>query len=346
MGTLLNQSGTKTMGSGAGPRPLNEDLIRTAPRPKRSLRARWRRMMQNGQMRMLVIFLPPAILLFTVFVMLPMLQAGFFAPYKWSGYGPAPWAFNEDTGRTFGTWIGATNFERMAGHSAFKIAAGNTFMVIIVSLFVQLPLALTLALMIYRQSYANTVFRLIFFLPYILAEVATGLLWSFMLDGNFGVSRTVTDLLGLEKAFFPLAEKPWAFYSILAVIVWKYFGFHMMIYIAGLQSIPKDLIEAARIDGAKTLQTNFYVKLPLLWPAITISIFYSVLGGLQVFDLVMPMTAGGPSNSSHTLVSYLYNFGFIRLNVGFGSAVGVFLFVVGVVFALVYRNTVQREAAA
>ena len=250
---------------------------------------------------------------------------------------------NEDTGRAFGNWLGTRNFERMANHGAFQTAFKNTGLVIAVSLLIQLPLALAMALMIYEKSYANTVFRLIFFVPYILAEVATGLVWSFVLDGNFGLSRYVSDLLGLEKAFFPLAEKPWAFYSILAVIVWKYFGFHMMIYIAGLQSISKDLIEAARIDGASAMAQVFFIKIPLLWPAITISVFYSVLGGLQVFDLVMPMTGGGPSNSSHTLVSYLYNFGFVRLNVGYGSAVGVFLFAVGVLFAFVYRNTAQRE---
>ncbi|KAJ57053.1 sugar ABC transporter permease [Actibacterium mucosum KCTC 23349] len=302
----------------------------------------WQRMMANGQLRMLVIFVPPAIVVFTIFVMLPMLQAGFFAPYKWSGYGPAPWAFNEDTGRDFGTWIGAQNFDRFSGHSAFQTAFKNTILVIAVSLIIQLPIALLLALMIYNNSRINTVFRLIFFLPYIMAEVATGLIFSFVLDGNYGLSKWISDLMGMEEAFFPLAEKPWAFYSILAVIVWKYFGFHMMIYIAGLQSISREMLEAASIDGAKTVQKAVYIQIPLLWPAITISIFYSVLGGLQVFDLVMPMTAGGPSNSSHTLVSYLYNFGFIRLNVGFGSAVGVFLFAVGVIFALVYRNTVQR----
>lgn len=297
---------------------------------------------RNGQITMLLIFLPPAILVFTIFVILPMVQAGFFAPYKWSGYGPAPWAMNEDTGRAFGTWIGDRNFERMLGHRAFEQAAWNTGLVIAVSLLIQLPLAMAMALMIYESRWSNTIFRLIFFVPYILAEVATGLIWSFVLDGNYGLSRYASDTLGLEKALFPLAERPWAFYCILGVIVWKYFGFHMMIYIAGLQSISKEIIEAARIDGAKTFAQTFFIKIPLLWPAITISIFYSVLGGMQVFDLVMPMTNGGPSNSSHTLVSYLYIFGFIRLNVGYGSAVGVFLFVTGLLFALVYRNTVQR----
>ncbi len=302
-------------------------------------------MLVNERYWMVGLFLPPALLLFTVFVMYPMLQAGFFSPYKWSGYGPAPWVLNEATGNAFGDWVGTRNFERMASHSAFATATANTFKIIAASLLIQLPLALVLALMIYQKRAANTVFRLIFFVPYILAEVATGLIWSFVFDGNYGLSRVATDMLELDPAFFPLADKAWAFNTIIAVIIWKYFGFHMMIYIAALQNIPRELTEAARIDGAGPLQVIYFVKLPLLWPAITVSIFYSVLGSLQVFDIVMPMTMGGPSNSSHTLVSYLYNFGFIRLNVGFGSAVGVFLFVVGIVFALTYRSTVQRRIA-
>ncbi|CUI32781.1 carbohydrate ABC transporter permease [Cognatishimia activa] len=302
----------------------------------------WQKWIHDDRLRMIIIFVPPAILVFTVFVMLPMIQAGFFSPWKWSGYGPAPWAFNEATDATFGRWVGERNFDRMFGHSAFQQAVWNSILVIVVSLLIQLPLALMLALMIYRTSRANTIFRLVFFMPYILAEVATGLIFAFALDGNYGLSAWFSQMLGLEEAWFPLAEKPWAFYAILAALVWKYFGFHMMIYIAGLQSISSELLESAEIDGATTWQKAIYIKIPLIWPAITVSIFYSVLGALQVFDLVMPMTAGGPSNSSHTLVSYLYNFGFIRLDVGFGSAVGVFLFVTGVVFALVYRNTVQK----
>ena len=309
-----------------------------------ALGVRLNRFFKSGQLQLLLIFLPPAFLLFTIFVMLPMLNAAFFAPYKWSGYGPSPWALNPETGRMFGEWVGMANFERMSGHSAFVTASFNTLKVIAVSLLIQLPLALFLALLIYEKSYANTIFRLIFFVPYILAEVATGLIWSFVFDGNYGLSRTVTDALELDQAFFPLADKAFAFNAILAVIVWKYFGFHMMIYIAGLQNIPKETIEAAKIDGAGPLQIIGYVKIPMLWPAITISIFYSVLGALQVFDIVMPMTAGGPSNSSHTLVSYLYNFGFIRLRVGFGSAVGVVLFIIGIVFAITYRRAVQERS--
>lgn len=306
----------------------------------------FRKFMKSGKLTMLILFLPPALLLFTIFVLLPMAEAAFFSPYKWSGYGPAPWVLNEATGQTYGEWVGTQNFQRLANHSVFEIAAWNTIKVIAVSLLIQLPLALALAHMIYEKSYANTVFRLIFFVPYILAEVATGIIWSFALDGNYGLSKTFSDLFGLEKAFFPLADKDWAFIMVLGVVVWKYFGFHMMIFIAALQNIPREMIESARIDGAKPLQTVFLIKLPLIWPAITVSIFYAVLGSLQVFDLVWAMTGdGGPVNSSHTLVSYLYKFGFIWMNVGLGTAVGVFLFVIAVAFALIYRGTVQREAA-
>jgi len=319
---------------------VSADRAATVPRG-----TAFRRMMANGQLKMVLIFVPPAILVFTVFVIVPILQAGLFSPYRWSGYGPAPWVLNEDTGRTFGRLVGTQNFDRMLSHGAFKQSLINTLLVIGVSIAIQIPLALTMALMIYRSSRINTIFRLIFFLPYIMAEVATGLIFSFVLDGNYGLSKSFSDFMGWDKSFFPLAEKPWAFCCILAVIVWKYFGFHMMIFIAGLQTISSEVLEAARIDGAKTLQTVFLIKLPLLWPSITISVFYAVLGGLQVFDVVMPMTAGGPSDSSHTLVSYLYNFGFIRLNIGYGSAVGVFLFAVGVAFAFLYRRTVQRGQA-
>lgn len=299
----------------------------------------------DSRAAMLLVFLPPALLLFTVFVMLPIISTMFYSPFSWNGYGPAPWAVNPVSGEDYGRWVGLRNFEQMAGHAAFAVSVWNTVKVVLVSLLIQLPLALILALMIYEKRWANTAFRLIFFVPYILAEVATGLIWSFVFDGNYGLSMVVAGWLDLPEAFFPLASREWAFTTILVVIVWKFFGFHMMIFIAGLQSISKEVIEAARIDGATRFQAAIFIKIPMLWSAISVSVFYSVLGSLQIFDLVIPMTAGGPSNASHTLVSYLYTFGFTRMQVGYGSAVGVLIFVVAALFAFTYRRTVQREAS-
>lgn len=290
----------------------------------------FRKALRDGRLTAAVMFLPPALLMFTFFVTLPLIQAVGYSGYNWSGYG-APT-----------DWVGTRNFEILQRHSVFHQSLWNTAKIILVSGLVQVPLALILALLIYRKTWGNTAFRLIFFLPFILAEIATGLIWRFVFDGNFGLVSIATDLLEAEPLFV-LADRVWAFPAILFVIVWKFFGFHMMIFIAALQGIPEDLTEAARIDGAKPGQIARYVKLPLLKPAIAVSMFFAVIGSLQLFDLIVPLTGGGPSHSTHTIVSYLYTFGLTRLKVGFGSAVGLVLFVICVGFAVVYRSTIMRE---
>lgn len=290
----------------------------------------FRRFAAEGKLSALVLFLPPALLLFTLFVILPIFEAGQYSMYKWSGFGDPT------------NFVGMRNFELLSRHPVFMQSASNTIKIILASLLVQLPLALALALLIYKKCLLNTIFRLIFFMPFILAEVATGLVWSFIFDGDYGLSAGVANWLNTE-AFYILSDRQWAFSAVLLVIVWKYFGLHMMIFIAGLQGVPKDVIEAAKIDGASAWQIVRHIKIPLLKPAIKISIFFSVLGSLQVFDLIVPLTNGGPSNLTHSLVSYLYYFGIGRMKVGFGSAVGVVLFVICMAFAFTYRRTIMRE---
>ncbi|CUH77777.1 Lactose transport system permease protein LacF [Tritonibacter multivorans] len=289
-----------------------------------------KRALSDGRLVTVLVFLPPALLLFTLFVTLPLIEAAGYAGYKWSGYGDPT------------EWVGMRNFEILQKHSAFHQSLMNTVWVIVASCLLQIPLAMSMALLIYRKTWSNTVFRLIFFAPYILAEVATGLIWSFIFDGDYGVAAMASQALGGEP-FFPLSDRTWAFPVVLFVVVWKFFGFHMMIFIAALQGIPEDLTEAARIDGAKPGQITWFVKLPLLKPAIAVSVFFAVIGSLQLFDLIVPLTNGGPSNSTHTIVSYLYTFGLTRLKVGFGSAVGIVLFLITVAFAVVYRNTAMKE---
>ena len=186
------------------------------------------------------------------------------------------------------------------------------------------------------------IFRLLFFLPYVLADVAAGLIWRFVYDGDFGLVSHIIQLFGFEPAYL-LAERDHAMSAVLAVIVWKYFGFHMMLFIAGLQAIDSDVLEAAEIDGATRWQKFFYVTLPLLGSTVRLSMFFAVVGSLQLFDLIMPLTGGGPSNSTHTLVTYLYQFGVVRLQIGFGSAVGVVLFVISVTLAFTYRRVFMRH---
>jgi raffinose/stachyose/melibiose transport system permease protein len=140
-----------------------------------------------------------------------------------------------------------------------------------------------------------------------------------------------------------LADKDLAIVTILVAATWKYFGFHMMLYIAGMQAIDRNLYEAAAIDGANGWQQFRHVTLPGIGSTIRLSVFFAILGCLQFFDLVVPLTGGGPLNGSHTIVSFLYYFGIGRMRVGFGDAVGVTLFIVCVAVALAYRRWVMRN---
>jgi raffinose/stachyose/melibiose transport system permease protein len=278
-----------------------------------------------------LIFLPPALVLFTVFIILPIGEAGWYAFFNWNGL-RAPTNF-----------IGLDNFVQLFSNKVFHRALINTGLIIVVSLLVQLPLALGMAVLLADRRFGAVTFRMIFFLPYILADVAAGLIWRYMFDGDYGIVSQASVALGGDPVFL-LASKDYAFAGVLIVIVWKYFGFHMMLYIAGMQSIDRHLYEAASIDGANAWQRFRYVTLPGLAPMIRLSVFFSLIGSLQVFDVVRAMTFdGGPLNTTHTLVSYLYIFGITRMRVGFGSAVGVILFVLCVTVAFTYKRWFMRN---
>ncbi|MET3896633.1 raffinose/stachyose/melibiose transport system permease protein [Devosia sp. UYZn731] len=292
--------------------------------------SRRRRSQMRGKWPVLVLFLPPALLLFTVFVILPMGEAAWYSFFNWNGYGLPT------------QWIGWKNYELVFKQSAFRNALVNNGLIILISICIQVPLAMWLATMVTRNIKGATFFRLIFFLPYVLADVAAGLIWRFVYDGEFGLVANIARAFGQTPPFW-LADKQVAFYAVLAVIVWKYFGFHMMLFIAGLQSLDKSVLEAADIDGATGWQKFHRVTLPLLGSTVRLSIFFAVVGSLQLFDMIMPLTGGGPSNSTQTLVTFLFSFGVMRMQVGFGSAVGVILFIICVTLAFSYKRVFMKN---
>ena len=284
----------------------------------------------RGRWPALLLFLPPALVLFTLFVILPMGEAAWYSLYHWSGYGPPE------------QFVGLRNFEVMFDHRAFLTALKNNGLIILISVAIQIPLALWLATMVAHRIPGAVSFRLIFFLPYVLADVAAGLIWRFVYDGDYGLFGAIGRLFGNPELFL-LADRGTAIYALLGVIVWKYFGFHMMLFIAGLQSIDRNVLEAAEIDGATGWQKFRYVTLPLLGSTVRLSIFFAVIGSLQLFDMIMPLTGGGPSNSTQTMVTFLYTYGVTRMQVGFGSAVGVVLFVICVTLAFGYKRVFMRH---
>lgn len=290
----------------------------------RRLRTETRRLVTAG------LFLLPSLAIFTMFVVLPMAEAGWYSFFNWNG-------FNRPS-----NFIGLDNYWEALRAPTFRLALLNIFWIIAASLLVQIPVGLAMALILAERIPGAIFFRLVFFLPYVLAQTATGLMFSFVYDGQYGLVKPIFELFG-AKAPFLLGSPSTAMPAIISVIVWKYFGFHMMLMIAGLQGLDRSVLEAAQIDGARRWQVTRYIVLPLLMPTLKLCVFFVVLGALQFFDLIMPLTGGGPSDSSQTLVTYLYNYGITRLRIGYGSAVGVILFILCLTFAFLYKRLVMRD---
>ncbi len=280
---------------------------------------------------MIALFLAPALVVYGLFVLVPIGQAMWFSLFKWNGLGPL-----ED-------FVGLDNYVRALNDEVFRMAAWHNTLIVLLSLFVQIPFALWLALMLNQRFRGRTLLRLIFFAPYVLSEVITGVIWRLLLYPDGMVDQA---LKGMGLGFLVqewLADRSIVMLSLFVVISWKYFGFHMIIMLAGLQGIPRELEEAAAIDGATRWQTVRRVIVPLLGPTIRVSVFLSIIGAIQLFDLVWATTKGGPFNASNTMATYLVTVGIERTQLGFGSAVAVILFAISLVVALAYVRIVMRR---
>jgi len=302
------------------------------PEPKKPL-LRLGGSFQSGQLATCFLFLPPALLLFTLFVILPILESGWYSFFNWNGYGRPQ------------RWINLANYTQVLSDQIFGHSLLNNLYIVLVSAFIQLPVAMWIALLISDRSRNSLIFRAIFFVPYILADVVAGLIWKYLYDGDYGLVAMIYGWFG-QQAPFVLARPGWAMAAILVVVVWKYFGFHMALFIAGRQGIPSDVIESASIDGASQWQVTRHVVLPMMRPVIVLALFFSILGSLQQFDMIYALTGGGPLNSSHSAVTYLYTFGIKRMRVGFGSALGVVLFIICVLVMIFYKRLFMRERPA
>ena len=302
--------------------PAGREVSRSAGRPsRRSTRLE------------LALLLTPALVLFIGFVLLPIAVAIYYSFFKWTGFSPR-------------TPFGLGNYRRVLEDEVFRGALLHNIIIAVLSVAIQLPLSIGLALLLNRKMRGRRVLRLIVFAPYVLSEAVTAVVWLLMLQPGGFVDQILkaVGLGGLIQDW--LADGRLVLYTLFVVVTWKYIGFGIILLLAGLQGIPAELREAAATDGASAWQTNRHIMLPLLGPTIRIWIFLSVIGSLQLFDLVWIMTLGGPANASSTMATYLLNHGFTRYEFGFGSAVAVVLFVVCFIFALIYQRFALRRDTA
>jgi raffinose/stachyose/melibiose transport system permease protein len=238
------------------------------------------------------------------------------------------------------------NYKLVLSDPVFRGSLLHNVIIAVLSLLVQLPISIALALLLNRRMRGGTFLRLAVFAPYVLSEATTAVLWLLILQPG-GFVDQVMRAVGLGGLIHPwLADPAIVLYTLFAVVTWKYIGFGIILLLAGLQGIPAELREAAAIDGASAWQTTRRITLPLLGPTIRIWAFLSIIGSLQLFDIVWIMTFGGPANASSTMVTYMIQNGFRSLEFGYGSAVAVILFVVSFVFALLYQRFALRRDTA
>lgn len=295
---------------------------------------------QQGQMTRqtkdritIIVFLLPSLILFSVFVVYPIFRSLYFSTFDWNGLGPAT------------DFIGLDNFKRIMTDKIFQKAVANNLIIAGLSLVVQLPLSLAIAIMVGRNFLGRGFFRTVFFLPYVLSEVITAIIWMGLFNPNPDrgfINALLVLIPGFEAKAF-LGDPNLVLFSIFIVLSWKYFGLHMLLYMAGLQNIPHEIEEAAIIDGANKRQLLTFITIPLLGSTIRTTAYLSVLGSLQQFTLVWIMTKGGPVNASEVMATYMYRYGFVRFWLGYGSAVAIVMLLIALIFSLVYRNLLRKQ---
>jgi len=279
----------------------------------------------------IAMFLAPALILFLLFVIYPIFRSVYFSTFNWNGLGPAV------------KFVGLKNYVKILSDIVFLQAVKNVLFIVVFSLIIQLPLAMLLAVLVGRDLPGRGMFRTIFFLPYVLSEVNTAIMWLLLFtpDPERGLFNGILVAFGMHPIAW-LGDMRIVLFAVFVVLTWKYFGFHMLLYLTGLQNIPTEIEEAARMDGANAFQNFFYITLPLLSSPIKTSVYMSVLGSIQQFIVVWIMTGGGPVNASETMATYMYRFGFVRFQLGYGSAVAIIMFILCVIFSLIYQALTRK----
>jgi len=288
----------------------------------------------KGRQRLeIAILTSPAIIVFVGLVIFPVALAAYYGFYRWHGYG-APT-----------DWVGFQNYKVILTDPSFQRVLEHNGLIVVLSLVIQGPVAILLALLLNQKIRGRSLIRVLIFVPYVVSEVIVGTGFSLMLQPT-GAVNDVLRSIGLGSlATDWLANPSIALWSLMGILTWKYIGFAVILMLAGLQSIPDELSEAARIDGASYWQVQRHIMVPLLGPTIRIWAFLSMIGALQLFDLVYIIWGQYISDTAgtSTMATYMVLNGRLAGNYGYGNAVAVTMFFISLIVALLYQRFVLRR---
>lgn len=279
-------------------------------------------------------FLAPALALYGIFLLFPIVSAIYLSFVRWNGFPTVPQI-----------WAGLANYQDIfTNDTVFHTALRNSVMWVVLSLIVPTVLALLLALALNHRLLGRNLMRSAFYIPAVLASIAVATMWTWMYNPNSGLVNSTLTSLGLSSWIQDwLGDPQIALYSVFVAFVWQTTGFSMVLFLAGLQTVPADLVEAAKLDGASAWQTFRNVTLPALRPTFTVVLVLTVISSLKVFDLIVGMTNGGPAQSSQVLALWSYSQSFINHNFGGGNALAVVLLVITLALVLPYLLWTLKE---
>lgn len=280
------------------------------------------------------LFLLPGCIILGAFIFYPMLQAIWLSLTDYNMVQQDP------------NFVGFENYARLFQDDLFWKVLGQTllYLVLVVPALVFLPIFL--AILVNQQIKGISFFRSAYYLPVVTSMVVVGIAWKWMYAEQ-GILNYVLDMVGvIDEPVHWLTQTSTAIFAVMVVTVWKGMGYYMVIYLAGLQAIPDDLYEAARIDGASKWRQIIHITIPLLMPSIMIVSIMSSIAAMKVFEEIYVMTGGGPLNSSSTLVFYIYEQAFDNLEMGYASAAGVILFLITLIFSIINITFMNKKEAA
>jgi raffinose/stachyose/melibiose transport system permease protein len=270
----------------------------------------------------------PGILLVIAIHYIATSVGGFFAFTDWTGIGDFE-------------WVGLDNFIQILQDPSKILALGNTLFLAFGSVLLSNVAGLVIAIGLNRTLKTRYILRVLFFMPVVLSPLATSYIWKFIFEFN-GPLNSILSAVGLEEQVRPwLADPAFAIWAVLLVVVWQNTGFAMVIYMAGLASVPIEIEEAAAIDGAGLWQRFWHVTLSSIRPAIAIATTLGIVNGLRIFDQIMALTGGGPSNATETLATQVYKQAFTLGNFGYGAALALILTIIILFFAVAQQRVTQ-----
>lgn len=269
-------------------------------------------------------FLLPNFLGFCLLVFLPSVFTVIMSFCNWTGAG-------------FQEFVGLKNYAKMIHSSNFQIALKNTLLYAVITVPVILSGSLLIASVLNRKIRARGIFRAVCFWPYVTPVVALAAVWNMLFNPNMGLVNSTLAAIGVPLELIPrwTASTTWSLPTVILAQIWKGLGYYMVIFLAGLQSIPGEYYEAARVDGASGRDCFFHITVPLLTPTIFYVLIMLSIDAFQVYEIVAVMTDGGPGRSSTVLAMHIYDSAFVENKFGYASAVSMILFLVVALITLI-----------